>query len=104
MFNTAQAHIDLSALAYNLGKVRLLCPNSKVMAVVKANAYGHGLVQTAKALVSADGLAVARIQEASQLRQAGINQRLLLLGTLLGKDEIKFCADHSIDIVVHNRG
>ena len=51
---------------------------------------------------SADGLATARIQEALQLRHAGINQRLLLLGTLLSADEVSLCAEHSIDIVVHN--
>lgn len=102
MLNTAQAYIDLSALANNLATVRSLCPNSKVMAVIKANAYGHGLLETATAMRSADGLATARIQEALQLRHAGINQRLLLLGTLLSADEVSLCAEHSIDIVVHN--
>ena len=103
MLNTVQAHIDLSALAYNLSRVRSLCPNSKVMAVIKANAYGHGLLETAGAMATADGLAVARIQEAMQLRQGGINQRLLLLGTLLAADELNYCAEHSIDVVVHNQ-
>jgi len=72
------------------------------MAVVKANGYGHGLVATAKALDAADGLAVARLQEALTLRESGIDQRLLLLATLLGTSDLETCARHDIDVVAHD--
>jgi alanine racemase len=102
MHNTARAQIDLTALRHNLAQVRLLCPNSKVMAMVKADAYGHGLLPVAKALASAEGLAVARLDEALQLRRAGILQRILLLGTLLDNDDLALCAEQSIDVTAHD--
>ena len=57
------ASIDLGALRSNLEVLRRLAPKSRVMAVIKANAYGHGLVAAARALESADALAVARSGE-----------------------------------------
>lgn len=103
MRNTAKAYIHLPALTENLAKIKSLAPKSKIMAVIKANAYGHGLLRTASALSAADGLAVARLDEALRLKQAGINQRLLLLGTLLSVEELTTCAEQNIDIVVHSR-
>jgi alanine racemase len=102
MQNTVQARIDLAALRHNLGLVRSLCPASKVMAMVKANAYGHGLLPVAKALSGADGLAVARLDEALQLRRAGIGQRILLLGTLLDRDDLMLCSAQNIDVTAHD--
>ena len=52
---------------------------SRVMAVVKANAYGHGLVPSALALAEADAFAVARLEEAMALRAAGLSRRIVLL-------------------------
>ncbi len=102
MLNTARALIDLGALRHNLGVVRSLCPDSRIMAMVKADAYGHGLLPAAQALATADGLAVARLEEALQLRRAGIHQRLLLLGTLLDAGDLELCAAENIDVVVHD--
>jgi alanine racemase len=102
MHNTVQARIDLSALRHNLAQVRSLCPTSKVMAMVKADAYGHGLLQVAKALRDADGLAVARLDEALQLRRAGIGQRILLLGSLLDRDDLALCSAQNIDVTAHD--
>ena len=79
MRNTALARVDTAALRHNLGEVRRLCPASRVMAMVKADAYGHGMVAVARALQEVDGMAVARLQEALTLREAGVRQRLLLL-------------------------
>src|SRR5579872_2080130 len=62
--NTACALIDLAALRDNLNVVRRLCPQSRILAMVKANAYGHGLLSVARTLNAADGFAVARLQEA----------------------------------------
>lgn len=104
MQNTATALIDRSALKQNLEVVRRLCPDSRVLAMVKADAYGHGVLPAARALASADGFAVARLKEALELREAGIQQRLLLLGTLLDEAELALCSAAEIDVTVHDAG
>lgn len=102
MLNTTRAVIDLAALRHNLTVVRALSPNSRIMAMVKADAYGHGLVAVAKALPNADGFAVARLDEALQLRRAGIEQRVLLLGTLLDNADLQLCSTQQIDVTAHD--
>lgn len=104
MLNTARAVIDLDALRHNLAVVRSLCPASRVMAMVKADAYGHGLLPVARALAAAgvEGLAVARLSEALRLHDAGIGRRLLLLGSLLDEGDLDLCAERGIDVVVHH--
>jgi alanine racemase len=102
MRNTAIARIDLTAVRDNLSIVRSLCPRSRVMAMVKADAYGHGLVRVARALSGADGFAVARLQEALLLRRVGIKQRILLLATLLNAADLAMCSEKHIDITVHD--
>ena len=103
MLNTVVASIDLSAFRHNLDVVRTLCPRSKVMAMVKADAYGHGLLAVAQALGASDGFAVARLQEAVLLRRAGIRQRILLLATLLSSSDLVACSDLEIDVTAHDR-
>ena len=73
------ATVDTAALRHNLQVVRRWAPKSRVMAVVKANAYGHGLVAVARALEAADALAVARVDEGLTLRAAGIDSPTVLL-------------------------
>ena len=77
------ADIDLTALLHNLDQVsKLLYPSQRVMAVVKADAYGHGAVPVTRALVGAGVIdfAVATLEEAQSLRRAGIDQNILVLG------------------------
>jgi alanine racemase len=77
------AEVNLSALAHNLGEVRrLVGRDTGIAAVVKANAYGHGLVEAARTLLAAgaDSLAVARIEEGVALREAGIGAEILVMG------------------------
>lgn len=102
MLNTVTAHIDLSALTHNLQIVRELCPQGRIMAMLKADAYGHGALVAADALRAADGFAVARLQEALELRQAGITHRLLLLGTLLDQGDLALCSERQIDVTAHD--
>lgn len=102
MLNTARVIIDLSALRHNLAVVRKLCPRSSIMAMIKADAYGHGLLPVANALTDADGFAVARLEEALQLRRAGLEQRILLLGTLLDNEELRLCSELNIDVTAHD--
>ena len=66
------ATVDTGALRHNLQIVRRWAPRSRVMAVIKANAYGHGLIAVARALEAADAFAVARVDEGLTLRAAGI--------------------------------
>jgi alanine racemase len=103
MQNTASARIDLTALRHNLQVVRTLCPHSQIMAMLKADAYGHGALASARALAAADGFAVARLQEAMQLREAGIKSRLLLLATLLDQADLAVCSEYNIDVTAHDR-
>lgn len=103
MINTARARIDLSSLRHNFDAARRLCPQSRVMAMVKADAYGHGLCQIASALREADAFAVARLKEAILLREAGIAQRILLLSTLLSVDDLQRCSELNIDVTAHDQ-
>lgn len=102
MHNTATASVDLAALRHNLQVVRELCPNSRIMAMLKSDAYGHGALAVARALTAADGFAVARLQEALLLREAGITHRLLLLGTLLDAADLALCSQQDIDVTAHD--
>ncbi len=86
MRHTTYATIDLAALAYNLSRIRgRVSNNCSILAVVKANAYGHGAVDVSRALVLAGvtRLAVATVHEGIALREAGINGDILVLGALL---------------------
>ena len=74
-----QAVINLDALRHNLACVRTAAPRSRVMAVIKANGYGHGLLRVATALRDADALAVARVGEGVQLRDAVSRMRIVVL-------------------------
>jgi alanine racemase len=96
------AVIDLDALRHNLGKVRQYAPGTRVMAAVKANGYGHGAIRVAQALSGADALAVATLEEGQQLRQAGIQQAIVLLGGVLDKDMLVTAVEHGLTMVVHD--
>jgi alanine racemase len=72
------------------------------MAAVKANAYGHGLLNIARSLSQADALAVARLSEAVILRHAGIDQDIVVLGGFLDRDELELSLKHNCTLVVHS--
>lgn len=99
---TATAVISRCALRHNLQQVRRLAPHSRLIAVIKANAYGHGALATALALKDADGYGVARLSEALVLRQEGITKPILLLEGFLSKDELPLLAENHFETVVHN--
>ncbi|MGD9335602.1 MAG: alanine racemase, partial [Desulfobacterales bacterium] len=82
-FPLVWAEVDLEAIAHNVRELRRITdPGAHLMAVVKANAYGHGVVEvTQKALESGAGsLGVARIEEGIELRKAGVNESVLIFG------------------------
>lgn len=91
-----------SALRHNLRRLRELAPASRIMAVVKANAYGHGITPVAQALSGADAFAVARLEEALVLRAAGITQPVLLLEGFFSAGQLLLLAQHQLDTVIHS--
>ncbi|MDH4021726.1 MAG: alanine racemase [Gammaproteobacteria bacterium] len=102
MTPAAVAVIRPAALRNNLERVRELAPGCPVLAVIKANAYGHGLIQVARILEDVDAFAVARLEEAVQLREAGIRKRLVILGGCLALEELRVASDLQFDVVVHS--
>ena len=88
MSRPARAEIDLQALKTNLRRVRQAAPTSRVVAVIKANGYGHGIGRVAHALSGADAFGVACIDEAIELRQTGLEQRIVLLEGVFEPDEM----------------
>lgn len=99
------ATVDLSAVRHNLSRVRALAPTSKVMAAIKADGYGHGAVPVAQALAAAgvDAFAVACLEEAVALRDAGVTTRIALLEGVLSRDEAVEAATLGLEIVIHDR-
>ena len=104
MIPRVTATVDLAALRHNLARVRAFAPHAKVMAPVKADGYGHGAVPVARALVAAgvEALAVACIEEAVVLRDAGIAAPIALLEGVLSLEEAREAARRHLQVVVHD--
>lgn len=103
MARPAQASLDLSALRHNVSHARTLAPHSKMMAVVKANAYGHGAAIIAAAIEEkVDALAVACIEEAMELRGAGITVPILLLQGVFEPDELITASENDLWLMIEN--
>lgn len=96
-----QATIHLAALRHNLDVVQMSAPQSKVIAVVKANGYGHGLLNVAQGLKAADMFAVLRIEEATTLRDASYQHPILLLEGVFDAYELPLAAQHQLSLVIH---
>lgn len=103
MNRTAQVYIDLSALVHNYALAKSLVPNQQVMAVIKANAYGHGISEVAKALSHADGFAVSCVKEAVVVREVNARARILVLQGAQSICELQLCAEHNLDITIHQQ-
>ncbi len=97
-----KAVIHGRALRHNLGVAKAHAPTSKIMAVVKANAYGHGLLRVAEAISEVDGFAVLGLDEAIALREAGYDQTIMLLEGLFHADALKIASAYRLSLVVHN--
>jgi len=96
------AQVNLAALRSNLARVRERAPGTQVMAVVKANAYGHGLMRVLPALDGADGLALVELDAAIALRAAHYSRRILLLEGFFSPDELPEFAARRLATVVHH--
>jgi len=101
----AWATIDLAALRHNLGRVRELCPEAGIIAVVKADAYGHGMAECAEALRDAEagicGFAVATMDEARRLRELQPDLPIQCLNGFRDSDELRDCATLDFQPVLH---
>jgi alanine racemase len=97
-----RATIDGAALRNNLAVVRRFAPGSRIVAAIKANAYGHGLLPAARALDDADAFGVARLEEASILRRGGITKPLVLLEGVFSAEQLADCVQQHLEIVVHS--
>jgi len=97
-----RALVDTAALRHNLERVRARAPGTRVMAVVKANAYGHGLVAAARALARTDGFAVARLEEGLALRAAGLENAVLLLEGVFSAEQLAVAAQQRFVLMVHS--
>ncbi len=96
-----RAVIDTQALQHNLSVVRGFAPKAKVMAVVKANAYGHGLVPAVLALAGAEAFAVARLEEGVALRNAGVRGAVILLEGVFNATQLAEAAHERFELMVH---
>ena len=98
------ATVDLSAIRHNLRQVRARAPGSRVMAAVKADAYGHGAVPVARTLAAAgvDALAVACMEEALVLRRAHVGGAIALLEGILSAEEAAMAVYEQLDVVLHD--
>ena len=101
MTPAAYVHLDLDAVRHNLAQVKRYAPNNKIMAVIKANAYGHGMIRVAGALEQTDAFAVARVDEGVRLRKAGFQQPITVLQGFVCIDELQQLLQHQLDAVIH---
>ncbi len=102
MTRPAHAIFDLQAIRANLQVVKHHAPGRRVMAIVKADGYGHGVLRVARALHDADAFGVASIDEAMRLREAEITQPIVLLQGPFDAQELPDIAVHHLESVVHN--
>ncbi len=103
MSRSAIATIHLGALRENLRRIRALAPQSRVMAVVKADGYGHGLERVARALAGADAFGVASIADGQRLRAAGVAHRIVVLSGIDEAGDLPEVRRLDLDIVVHHQ-
>lgn len=94
--------IDTHALQYNLNRVKQLAPNSKVVSMVKANAYGHGVSDCLAALSQSDAFGVACLEEALEIRELGFKQPITLIEGVFSEDEMQIAIEQHIEIIVHH--
>lgn len=103
MSRPARARIDLDALRHNLRYAKGLAGPSRMVAVVKANAYGHGAVAVGRALAGeVDTLGVACLEEALELRESGVQSPILLLEGVFSPEEIPLVDRNHLALVVHS--
>ncbi len=99
-----RATISAAALARNLALARAHAAGARLWAVLKANAYGHGVERTARALAAADGFAVLDFEEAARLRSAGTKKPILMLEGFFTPADLPLLHQHALTPVIHHPG
>jgi alanine racemase len=102
MSRPAQITIDVGALQNNLQQVRLMAPGASVLAMVKSNAYGHGIERIALALPNVEAFGVASLEEGINLRDAGIKTPVVLMEGLFSEAELKEALAQNFTLIVHH--
>ena len=102
MSRPIQARVSLSAIRHNYWVAKRAAARSKVFAVVKANAYGHGIERVARALPQADGFATLEVEGAIQLRERNVTAPILLLEGFFDRSELRTISSAGLATVVHN--
>jgi alanine racemase len=95
--------VDLGAVRHNVATLKRRAPNSRLMGIVKADAYGHGSVEVARACVEAgaDSLAVVTVEEGAELRHAGLEVPILVF-TDLPPDRLQLAGEHRLAVTAHS--
>ena len=101
MTRPVRACIDLSALRHNYALLAGIAGTTQCYGVVKADGYGHGIAKTVQALADAPKFAVAFLEEALAIREAGVNKPVLLLEGFFGSDELKVCVEQGFEVMLH---
>lgn len=96
-----QSIIDLTALQSNFDCLHRLAPDCSILSMIKADAYGHGLVAVARALPRSNAFGVATLSEATRLREAGITQRIVVMSGFFNLAELKAMQTHQLEAVIH---
>ncbi|WP_253305917.1 alanine racemase [unidentified bacterial endosymbiont] len=100
--SVATALIDHQALQHNALQIRQLTSHSQIMAMIKADGYGHGLLQVAQALSSVDSFGVARLEEALQLREVGIIKPIVVFNSVPSMQAITLSCQYQLTLVLHS--
>jgi alanine racemase len=95
------AYIDVAALRHNLLRIKEYAPSSRVMSVIKADAYGHGVMTVANALQDSDAFAVARLKEGVYLRQQGVELPIVLLEGVNTEQDFITASEYQLSPVIH---
>ncbi|RGD93441.1 MULTISPECIES: alanine racemase [unclassified Acinetobacter] len=98
----ATVYIDSTALQYNLNRVKQLAPNAKIVSMVKANAYGHGVKDCLAALSETDAFGVACLEEALEIRALGFEQPITLIEGVFTADEMSSVIEQKLECVIHH--
>lgn len=96
------ATIHLDSMQHNLAQARSCAPQARIWAVVKADAYGHGLERAMRGFASADGLALVELESAIRLRELGWTKPILLLEGFFEAADVPMLAEHNIASAVHS--
>lgn len=99
----ATVYIDSEALQYNLNRVKQLSPTAKIVSMVKANAYGHGVKDCLAALANTDAFGVACLAEAIEIRELGYQQPITLIEGIFSAEEMQIVIDQNIELIVHHQ-